>query len=84
MSVPVIHELEYVMLEKLFSPDTVAVIGASRTPGKVGHDILANLITAGFSGTIIPVNPAGGKILDLQVIKELREYTKDIDQAIIA
>lgn len=72
------------MLEKLFSPVTVAVIGASRTPGKVGHDILANLITAGFCGTIIPVNPAGGRILDLQVFKELKEYTNDIDQAIIA
>ena len=38
------------MLEALLTPQTIAVIGASRTPGKVGHDILANLIAGGFRG----------------------------------
>ncbi len=45
------------MLDSLFYPETIAVIGASRTPGKVGHHFLANLINAGFSGSIVPVNP---------------------------
>ncbi len=72
------------MLNTLFTPDTVAVVGASRTPGKVGHDILSNLIEGGFEGTIVPVNPAGGTILGLQVCENLRKYDGEIDQVIIA
>ena len=72
------------MLEDLFSPKSVAIIGASATPGKVGHDILANLIKGGFKGTIIPVNPGGGTLFDLPVVEDLKKYKDDIDQVIIA
>ena len=40
------------MLEHFFQPSSIAVVGASRTPGKVGHDTLRNLIDAGFEGPI--------------------------------
>ncbi|MHB8810807.1 MAG: acetate--CoA ligase family protein [Desulfobulbaceae bacterium] len=71
------------MLEKLFTPASVAVVGASRTPGKVGHDILANLVAGGFSGEIIPVNPAGGTMFERQVVAKLSDYRGPIDQVII-
>ena len=44
-------------LEKFFNPASVAIVGASQTPGKVGYEILANMIKAGFPGKIFPVNP---------------------------
>ncbi|MGW8161671.1 MAG: acetate--CoA ligase family protein, partial [Desulfobulbales bacterium] len=72
------------MLEKLFSPVSVAVVGASRTPGKVGHDILANLVAGGYEGEIIPVNPAGGTLFERQVYTRLTDYRGHIDQVIIA
>ncbi len=72
------------MEEHLFSPESVAIIGASSTPGKVGHDILANLIEGGFQGKIVPVNLAGGTILGLPVLQSLKELEDDIDQVIIA
>lgn len=72
------------MLNTIFTPETVAVVGASRTPGKVGHDILVNLIEGGFEGQIVPINPAGGTILDLPVYTHLRQYKGNIDQTIIA
>jgi len=72
------------MLEHLFFPESVAVIGASRQPGKVGHDILANLVKGGFSGAIIPINPSGGTLFDLKVYPSLREYPGTVDQAIVA
>lgn len=50
------------MLDFLFHPNSVAVIGASRTPGKVGHEVLANLVAGGFGGTIVPVNPSAEEI----------------------
>ena len=52
-------------LDALLTPASVAVVGASRTPGKVGHDILANLVAGGFAGRILPVNPAAREILGL-------------------
>ncbi|WP_136808944.1 acetate--CoA ligase family protein [Desulfosediminicola flagellatus] len=72
------------MLTHLFFPQTLALIGASRSPGKVGHDILANLVQGGFTGTIIPVNPAGGELFEQKVFTNLDEYDGTIDQAIIA
>jgi len=71
------------MLEELFYPEEVAVIGASRTPGKVGHDIVQNLIDGGFSGKILPVNPAAEEILGLPCLKSLCDHGGKVDLAII-
>ncbi|OKY74817.1 MAG: acyl-CoA synthetase [Desulfobulbaceae bacterium DB1] len=71
------------MLESLFSPKSVAVIGASRTPGKVGHDILANLINGGFAGPIIPVNPSADDVLGLKCHTSLKAYGKGVDLSVI-
>jgi acetate---CoA ligase (ADP-forming) len=71
------------MLESLLYPNTVVVMGASQTPGKVGHAVLANLITGGFEGTIVPVNPAGGELMGLKVHTSLEEYGKPIDMSVI-
>jgi len=72
------------MLESLFYPKSVAVVGASRKPGKVGHEILSNLITGGFDGRIIAVNPAAGKILGLECHKTIMEYGRPVDLTAIA
>lgn len=72
------------MLEKLFAPNSIAVIGASKTPGKVGYDILKNLVKSGFAGPVIPVNPSGGELLGLQVVKDLADYEHTVDQVVIA
>lgn len=72
------------MLEPLLTPHAIAVIGASRKPGKVGYEILANLKRSGFAGQLVPVNPAGEEILGLPAIASLRSYTASLDLAIIA
>ncbi len=72
------------MLDKLFTPESVAVIGASRSAGKVGYEIVANLKAGGFAGTIIPVNQAGGELLGLPVYKALNDYRDPVDLVIIA
>ncbi len=72
------------MLEALLQPSAIAVIGASRTPGKVGHEIVANLIASKFAGAIIPVNPSAQEVLDLKCYPDLAAYGKHIDLGIIA
>ncbi len=72
------------MLETLLYPNSVAVIGASRTAGKVGHDILANLINCGFKGHVVPVNPFADEILGLTCCDNPRAYGSEIDLSVIA
>ena len=65
-------------LNKMFKPESVAVIGASNTPGKVGYIIVDNLINDGFKGEIYPVNPKGGEILGKKAYKNITEIPGDV------
>jgi acetate---CoA ligase (ADP-forming) len=70
-------------LRPLFEPRHVAVIGASRTPGKIGHAVVANLIKAGFTGRVFPVNPAGGEIEGLTCLRAIAELPDPVDCAML-
>jgi acetyltransferase len=70
-------------LEPIFKPASVAVIGASTAPGKLGHDILANLKNGGFAGPLYPVNPKADEILGLKVYKSITETPKAPDLAVV-
>ncbi|MCD6287505.1 MAG: acetate--CoA ligase family protein [Candidatus Hydrogenedentes bacterium] len=72
------------MLETLLYPNRVAVIGASRKPGKVGHEIVANLIGGGYAGEIIPINPAADDVLGLPCYASLRDAHEKVDMSVIA
>ena len=48
---------------ELFHPGSIAVVGASRNPEKVGYGVFSNLLQAGFPGPVYGVNPGGGEIL---------------------
>ena len=64
-------------------PASVALIGASAEPTKLGHIIFRNLINGGFKGALWPVNPKGGKILDHDVVPSIEALPNDVDLAII-
>jgi acetyltransferase len=72
------------MLAEFFHPEEVAVIGASRTPGKVGHDIVTNLVAGGYRGKILPVNPGAETIAGLPCLQDIGDHGAKIDLAIIA
>lgn len=70
-------------LEKLFSPKSIAVIGASRTVGKIGHVVLKNIIEFNFPGNIYPVNPKADHILKLTCYHSYSEIPETPDLAVI-
>nr|WP_321260734.1 acetate--CoA ligase family protein [uncultured Pseudodesulfovibrio sp.] len=70
-------------LRSLFNPDSIAIIGVSRSSHKLGNVILSNLIAAGYKGTIFPVNPAGGEILGIPTFSDISEIPKPPDLGII-
>ncbi|MDK2384101.1 MAG: CoA-binding protein, partial [Candidatus Korarchaeota archaeon] len=71
-------------LDVFFKPRSVAVIGASRNPERVGHVILKRLIEIGFPGGIYPVNPKADQILGLNCYPRVSDIPGDIDLAVIA
>ncbi len=71
------------MLETLIYPKSVAVVGASRNPAKVGHAILANIIDGGYEGDIVVVNPKADEILGVKCYKSVTEYDGSIELSII-
>jgi len=67
-------------MDDFFYPRSIAVIGASREEGKVGHSVLKNLIDAGFVGEIVPINPNANEILGLKAYPTI----KKVDLVVIA
>jgi acetate---CoA ligase (ADP-forming) len=70
-------------LRALLEPKSIAIIGASRNPHKVGHKILRNLLNSQYSGEIVPVNPSGEDILGVRAYSSLEAYGKPVDQSVI-
>jgi acetyltransferase len=70
-------------LNAIFSPESVAIVGASNTPGKVGHDIFANILSGHYQGTLYPVNPKARSILSVKAYPSITEIPDSIDLAII-
>ena len=71
-------------LDKLFRPESVAVIGASSQEGSIGHALLKNLVDGGFSGDIHPVNPKHDRVQDMAAVPSIGKIDKTVDLALIA
>jgi len=71
-------------LENFFTPASVAVIGASRNPQKIGYGILKNIIEGQFKGKIYPVNPQAQEILNFPSFAKIADIQPLPDLAIIA
>ncbi len=72
------------MLESLLYPDSIAIIGASRTPGKVGYELVSNLLESNYKGAIVPVNPSAEEVLGIKAYSSLSDYNKKINLSVIA
>ncbi|MHC4290913.1 MAG: acetate--CoA ligase family protein [Planctomycetota bacterium] len=70
-------------LNHFFEPRSIAIVGASRKEGKVGYEILAGLLKAGFPGDIFPVNPTSDEILGQKVYPDLKSIGQAPDLAVL-
>lgn len=70
--------------EKFFNPKSVAIVGASRTKGKVGYEILKSMVDAGYKGGIFPINPKAETIEGLKCYPDLESIGQVPDLAIIS
>jgi len=78
-------------LHRAFKAKTVAIIGASRNPNKIGHQVVKRLLEGGYEGKIYPVNPKAdvidvevdGKKVSLKCYKSVKEIPDEVDLAVI-
>jgi len=71
-------------LVNLFKPESVAVLGASKTPGKIGNAIVRNLLNSGYKGKIYPVNPKENEIEELTCYSRAEDIPEPVDLAVIS
>jgi len=77
-------ETELEKIEKLFRPRTIAVVGASRNPSKIGGTILKNILANGFSGKVYAVNPDAKEIMGVPSYPSLLDIPDEVDHAVIS
>lgn len=70
-------------LNKLFSPRSIAVIGASTRQGSVGYTLTENLLKNGYAGEVYPVNPKTDTLFGLPCYRNISDIGRGIDLAII-
>jgi acetyl coenzyme A synthetase (ADP forming)-like protein len=73
-----------VAMRRMFHPRSVAVIGASSEPGKIGNSVMRNLVNGGFEGEIYPVNPRATEIEGRRCFATVAEIPGDVDVAVFA
>ena len=70
-------------LDGILRPKSVAVIGASTSPDKLGHEILKNILDGGYQGAVYPINPKADTILDLPCHTNVKELQEPPDLAVL-
>ena len=71
-------------MQRLLRPRSMAVIGASRSPGTVGHELVRNLVAGGFQGPVYPVNPTASHIASVPCFARIDAIPGAVDLAIVA
>ncbi len=71
------------ILNGLLRPKSVAVVGASATPGKIGYTVVKNLRESGYEGAVYPINPKADEIMGYKVYPTLADVPGEVDAAVI-
>lgn len=72
------------MINTLFNPKSIAIIGASTNPGKIGYRLADNIFSKSYSGEVYLVNPKGENILGKKSITSIEMLPEGVDLAILA
>ena len=70
-------------LDALLRPRSIAVVGASDTPGKVGYTVLRNIVSGGYRGAVYPINPKEPVIQGMKAYPSVQDVPGEIDAAVI-
>jgi len=68
----------------LFKPQSVAVVGASKTAGKIGNAIMRNIIQSGYQGALFPVNPKDSEIEGFACYPSISAIPGEVEMAVLS
>ena len=71
------------VLNALLKPSSIAVIGASSTPGKIGYTVVQNLIDSKYEGEVYPVNPKADEILGFKAYPSVLDIPGDVEMVVL-
>jgi len=71
-------------MRPFFEPKVIAVIGANRVRGRIGSEILHNIIASGFTGRVVPVHPTADQVEGLPAFRRTSDIDGPVDLAVIA
>ncbi len=72
------------VMERMFRPKAIAVVGASDSAGKIGNSVMKNLVDGGFEGEIYPVNPKADEIMGKKCFADVSDLPDGVDLAVFA
>ncbi|MEN6482029.1 MAG: acetate--CoA ligase family protein [Anaerolineaceae bacterium] len=76
--------MEKKLLDDLLAPKSIAIVGASAEPGKIGYNVVENIIKSGFQGKVFPINPKAKEILGFKAYPSVLDVPDSIDAAVIS
>ena len=74
---------EAASMARILAPESIAVIGASRTPGTIGHELFRNLLAYGFHGPVYPVNASATSVGGVRAYPSVADIPDSVDVAIV-
>ena len=77
------HHAESRSIAELLAPSSIAVIGASRRPRTIGHEVLRNLLQGGFNGPTYPVNPNARAVAGVRAYPTITDVPDAVDLAVV-
>ena len=78
------HRAESVSMHSVLFPDSIAVVGASRRSDSIGHQLLHNVLAAGFTGRVHAVNTEALEVLGLESHAKVSDIPDEVDLAVVA
>jgi acyl-CoA synthetase (NDP forming)/RimJ/RimL family protein N-acetyltransferase len=78
------HRAEAVSVQSILFPASIAVVGASRREGSIGHRVLRHILDAGFTGPVHVVNPSASEVLGVPAHPTVSDIPDQVDLAVVA
>jgi acetyl coenzyme A synthetase (ADP forming)-like protein len=78
------HVAEARSVDRLLAPSSVAVVGASRASGTIGHALLRNLLEGDFTGPVYPINPNATSVAGVRAYARVSDVPDHVDLAVVA
>ncbi|MFC4566050.1 acetate--CoA ligase family protein [Nocardiopsis mangrovi] len=71
-------------MNRIFTPRSIAIIGASNETGKIGNSVIRNIVDGGYAGEVYPINPKSDEVYGRAAYKSIGDVPGDVDVAVFA